>query len=324
MTICKIALKNIKGNLNKYIMYYVSNVIVVSIFFIFANFILNTKVSGSKGSPYEVANILMYLCEFVIIVFTFVFTNYSISNFIKSREKEFGLLSMFGLTKIEIRTYVMFENIVISIVSIITGLFFGMLFSKLFYMAIGAILDTTGDFSHLISSKAVIITIISFFTLFTFVSFIKSFKIKNRNIVELIKGARIAKPVPKFSIFKAVLSILLIIAAYVIALKSGLYIVYTMTPVLIIVIIGTYLLFTQFSVFFTTILKKNKPVYYKGINMISLSQIIYKLKDNAKVMFITSILCGITLASAISVYSLQKFMQNTLQKNCPNDISIVE
>lgn len=74
----------------------------------------------------------MYLCEFVIIIFTFIFSNYSITTFLKSREKEFGLLSMFGLTKTQIRRYVMFENITISIVSIITGLFFGTLFSKLF------------------------------------------------------------------------------------------------------------------------------------------------------------------------------------------------
>ncbi len=97
-----------------------------------------------------------------------------------------------------------------------------------------------------------------------------------------------------------------------------------MIPILIVVIIGTKLLFSQFSVFFTNKLQNNKGVYYKGINLITLSQIIYKLKDNAKVLFITSILSGITLASAISVYSLQKVTLSSLEENCPQDIGIIE
>lgn len=97
-----------------------------------------------------------------------------------------------------------------------------------------------------------------------------------------------------------------------------------MIPILIVVVIGTDFLFSQFSVFFTNRLQNNKRIYYKGINMITLSQIIYKLKDNSKVLFITSILSGITLASAISVYSLQQVSLSTLKENCPQDIGVME
>ncbi len=83
-------------------------------------------------------------------------------------------------------------------------------------------------------------------------------------------------------------------------------------------------MFSQFSVFFTNKLQNNKGIYYKGINLITLSQIIYKLKDNAKVLFITSILSGITLASAISVYSLQRVSLSSMEENCPQDIGIIE
>ncbi|OOO63042.1 FtsX-like permease family protein [Clostridium tepidum] len=327
MTINNIAIKNIKGNLNKYAMYYLSNVIVVTIFFIFANFIYNPGVSSSNISDKTIsdaASRLMYLCEFVIIIFTFIFSNYSITSFLKSREKEFGLLSMFGLTKGQIRQYVMFENVIISIFSIITGLFFGILFSKLFFMAMSVILDLNTEMPFLISSKAIKITILSFFILLNIISFITSRKIKNNNIAELLKGERIPKTTPKFSKFKSALAIILIISGYIVGLFSGTAIIITMIPILIVVIIGTKLLFSQFSVFFTNKLQNNKGIYYKGINLITLSQIIYKLKDNAKVLFITSILSGITLASAISVYSLQKVTLSSLEENCPQDIGIIE
>ncbi len=327
MTINNIVIKNIKGNLNKYAMYYLSNVIVVTIFFIFANFIYNPGVSSGNISDKtisEVASKLMYLCEFVIIIFTFIFSNYSITTFLKSREKEFGLLSMFGLTKTQIRRYVMFENIVISIISIITGIFFGILFSKLFFMALSVILDLNAEIPFLISSKAVKITILSFLVVLNLISFITSFKIKNNNIAELLKGERIPKTTPKFSKIKAILGIVLIISGYVVGIFSGTAIISTMIPILIVVIIGTKLLFSQFSVFFTNKLQNNKGIYYKGINLITLSQIIYKLKDNAKVLFITSILSGITLASAISVYSLQRVSLSSMEENCPQDIGIIE
>ncbi len=140
----------------------------------------------------------------------------------------------------------------------------------------------------------------------------------------MLKGERIPKTTPKFSKFKSALAIILIISGYIVGLFSGTAIIITMIPILIVVIIGTKLLFSQFSVFFTNKLQNNKGIYYKGINLITLSQIIYKLKDNAKVLFITSILSGITLASAISVYSLQKVTLSSLEENCPQDIGIIE
>lgn len=327
MTISKIVIKNIKGNLNKYVMYYLSNVIVVTIFFIFANFIYNPAMSTGSISDNNIGQVsgrLMYLCEFVIIIFTYIFSNYSITSFLKSREKEFGLLSMFGLTKGQIRRYVMLENIIISIASIVTGLFFGMLFSKLFFLAVSSILDLNSEIPFLISGKAVKITVISFFILLNLISFITGFKIKNNNIAKLLKGERIPKETPKFSIVKSILAILLIISGYIAGIMSKTAIIFTMIPILIVVIIGTRFLFSQFSVYFTNKLQNNKRIYYKGINMITLSQIIYKLKDNAKVLFITSILSGITLASAISVYSLQKVTLASLEENCPQDIGVIE
>lgn len=327
MTIANIALKNIKGNLNKYAMYCLSNIIVVVIFFIFANFILNTNLNDVHASSKymgQLAGNLMYACEIVIIIFTLVFTKYSLSNFLKSREKEFGLLSMFGLTKSQIRIYVMFENAIISIVSIIIGIIFGMLFSKIFFMAVTAILNLDTEIPFAISVKSVEVTAVCFFIIFQLISFLTSFKIKNNNIAQLLKGSRIPKEAPKFSVIKAVLSIILILSGYIVGIFSQSAIILTMFPILMVVIIGTYFLFSQFSVYFTNKLQSNKNIYYKGTNLITLSEIIYKLRDNSKVLFITSILSGITIASAIAVYSLQAVTVNIMKENVPQDISIVE
>lgn len=326
MTLSNIVLKNIKGNLNKYVMYYLSNTLVVTIFFIFANFIYNPQVKSVDvmGSMGVMASQTMFLCEIVIVIFTIVFTVYSISSFVKSREKEFGLLSMFGLTKGQIRSYVMFENIIVSTAAIVTGLLLGIIFSKLFFMTVTVILVLDTEIPFVISIKALVITLIVFIILFQGISFIVSYKIKNNNIIELLKGDRIPKPVPKFSKFKAILSIMLIAAGYILAVYSGMAIVFTMFPILFLVVSGTYLLYSQFSVFFTNKLKSNKGVYYKGINIITLSQIIYKLKDNAKILFVASILSAVTLTASVSVYSIQKSIVGSIEQNFPQDFNIVK
>ena len=326
MTLRSIAYKNIKGSLNKYMMYYLSSTLVVMVFFIFANFILNPQVENVEvmGGMGFMASKTMVLCEIIIVLFTIVFTTYSISNFLKSREKEFGLLSLFGLTKGQIRSYVMFENIIVAMASIVTGLVLGIIFSKLFFMAISVILALNEEIPFIISSKAIIITLAVFILLFQGIGFISSYKIKNNNIIELLKGGRIPKEVPKFSKIKAILSVILIVTGYVLAAFSGMAIVNTMLPILILVVSGTYLLYSQFTVFYTDRLQRNKGFYYKGINFITLSQIIYKLKDNAKILFIASILSATTLTASVSVYSVQKSVLANIEQNSPQDFNITQ
>ncbi|MFL0249004.1 ABC transporter permease [Clostridium neuense] len=326
MTLRSIILKNIKGNLNKFIMYYLSNAFVVMVFFIFANFIYSPNIKNVKtmGQMGAIMSNIMLLCEFVIVVFTLVFTNYSISSFLKSREKEFGLLSMFGFTKSEIRKYVMLENLIVSLLSILTGLLLGILFSKLFFMAVSAILALDSELTLTISFKALALTIACFLVLFQGMGFIVSHKIKNNNIIQLLKGARIAKPVPEFSKKKAILSIVLIVAGYLMAAFSYQAIVFTMFPILGLTVWGTYLLYSQFSVYFTNKLQNNKNFFYKGLNMVALSQMIYKLSDNAKILFAVSILSAVTLTSSASVYSFQKAIENDTILNSPHDVSFIE
>jgi putative ABC transport system permease protein len=326
MTLRNIALKNIKGNLEKFVMYYFSNALVVMVFFIFANFLMNPQVKNIKvmGQMGAITTEAMYLCEIVILVFSLVFTNYSISSFLKSREKEFGLLTMFGLTRSQIRSYIMFENLAVAILSIVTGLFCGIIFSKLFFMAVSAILILDAELTLTVSFKAIILTAVCFLILFQGICFISSHKIKNNNIIELLKGAKIAKPVPKFSVKKAIAAIMLIAFGYIMALLSGQAIIITMLPILVVTVAGTYMFYSQFSVYFTNKLQSNKKVFYKGTNMITLSQIIYKLKDNSRILFAVSILSAVTLTASASVYSFQKVVQKNIVVNFPQDISFIE
>lgn len=103
MKISNMAMKNIKGNLYRYIMYYLSNAFAVTIFFIFANFVFHpsmdpNSITGSATAKQGVVS-GMIACQVIIVIFSVLFVGYSTSIFLKSRGKEFGLLSLYGMTK---------------------------------------------------------------------------------------------------------------------------------------------------------------------------------------------------------------------------------
>src|SRR5690554_135812 len=114
MKICNIAAKNLKGNLYRYIMYYLSNVFTISVFYIFANFVFHPNLSDGPLAPSGAGHIGVIngiiACLVIIVIFSVLFVSYANSIFIKSRGKEFGLLSLFGMTGGQIKKYVLIEG----------------------------------------------------------------------------------------------------------------------------------------------------------------------------------------------------------------------
>lgn len=327
MKFYNLAYKNVKGNLYRYIMYYFSNTFSVMLFFIFANFIFHPAVSSlhSSGSTmmYTISKALG-ACEVVIILFSFFFVNYSNSTFIKSRSREFGLLSMFGMTKEQIRKYVAYENIIVSLLSILGGVLLGGLFSKLFFMAVESTLGAGVVIHFMVVPKAVLVTTTSFFILFQLINLLSLRKINSKTIVTQLKATKVPKSVPKFSKLLAILGVVLVATGYELAWFSGVAIIITMFPILILTIVGTYFLFTQFSVALTTKLQQNKEIFYKKTNMVVLSQIIYKLRDNAKVFFLIAILGAVTLTAAGTLYALFDQTQQSVEIKIPEHIAFLE
>lgn len=326
MTIYNLAFKNIKGNLYRYIMYFLSNVFTVTVFFIFANFVFHPYIAegveGSGTMATSAAN-MMIASQFLIVVFTLFFVGYSTTSFIKSRGKEFGLLSLFGMTNGQIRKYVLIENTIISVTSIISGLVVGAIFSKLFLMIMGVLLGENILFQ--VSVKALVITSIVFLVLFETINIFTLIKIKSKDIVEQVKAHRVPKEIPEFSKIKAFIGVSLILVGYYVSwIVTEFQVVVAMLPVIFIVTIGTYFSLTQFSIAITSGLRKNKKVLYNKVNIIALSQMIYKLKDTARVLFLAAMLGAVTLTATETVYSFFAALSDALVKSSTDAISFME
>ena len=201
MGISDLAVSNVKGNLYRYLMYYLSNSFAVTVFFIFSNFIFHPSMSIKNigGHPVAQMGVVngLIASQIIIVIFSILFVGYSTSIFLKSRGKEFGLLSLYGMTRGQIRKYVFIENTMISVLSIVTGIMSGMIFSKLFFMAMGVFLEVSLPLN--ISLKALGLTILIFFILFEAISVLMLFQIRNKEIVQQLKASKIPKTIPSFS-----------------------------------------------------------------------------------------------------------------------------
>lgn len=328
MKLYDIALKNLKGNLYRYIMYYLSNMFTVAVFYIFSSFLFHPKVRREPLAPNATVHAGavngIKICLIIIAIFTVLFVSYATSIFLKSRGKEFGLLSLFGMTSKQIRRYVFIERNIITALSIATGLLMGILFSKLFFMAMEAFMDISLPFY--ISLKALLLTVVLFFLLFEVVNLLSLFQIRSKEIVEQLKMQKIPKEIPKFSKFKSLLGLGLLIIGYVTAwIVDDEFVIRAMIPVVLIVVAGTYFIFTQFSILLANKLTNNKKIFYNRTNMVAFSQMRFKLKDTAKVLFLASVLGAITFTATETIFSFFTEMPKIMGlNNIPQDIAIIQ
>ncbi|WP_374020320.1 FtsX-like permease family protein [Paenibacillus thiaminolyticus] len=318
MTYRQLAINNIKGSWHRYGAYFLSCVFAVMIFFVYASIIYHPEVADGKIQESDYVRQLMIICEVLIMVFSFFFILYSSSAFLKSRQKELGLLSLFGSTKGQLRMLVFYENMLISILAIVVGIGSGMVLLKLFLMAMSRLLQVDAPLSFYISPSAIGLTSIGYLLLFAFITLFSLRHVSRVEIIHLIRADKEPKSPPKFSWFLVLLSVLTLGSGYGLAFVTDLKLfILSAMPIIGLTVLGTYFLFTQLSVAVIRALQKNKRFYYRGTNLLNVSQAAFKMRDNARVLFNVSILCAVVLTATATVYAFDQGMRISVRLNNP-------
>lgn len=322
MTFSALALKTICGNWHRYTAYYLSSAFTVMIFFIYAAFIYHPDVVN--GETLESVRKALIMCEYVIVIFSFFFTLYSNAAFLRARQQEFGLLSLFGMTRPQLNRLIVYETTLISLLAIGTGIGAGLAVTKLFFVSMAALLGLAEPMPYVIAPKALWVTGAGFFLLFEMLVVLSLLKTGRSQIVHLLKAAKKPKAFPVYSKWLVALAVLSLTAGYGLAWLSGMMISLTMLPILLLVVLGTYFLFTQGSVALLRTLKKKRRLYYRDTHLLTLSQLVFKLKDNARVLFIVAVLSAVVLTASGAFYTFYEGMLSSIVKGTPHAISFSE
>ncbi|PLT29994.1 FtsX-like permease family protein [Peribacillus deserti] len=322
MTFLQFALNNVKRNARSYTAYLLSSSFSVMIFFSFAMFIFHPDIK--EGYIVQTAQSGMLVAEYIIFFFSFFFIFYSISTFLKMRNKEFGILMIHGMSKRQLNGLIFTENVLIGLFSIMIGMGVGLIFGKLFFMLSGYVMGIP-SLSMYLPWKAMILTILAFMIMFVIVSFTTVFFVKTSEVIGLLKGNQKPKPEPKSSLPLSLLATVLIGAGYYISsIATMRTVAIFMIPVAILVIAGTFFLFSQLSVYVLKMLKKNTALYYKRTNMITLSALVYRMKDNARMFFGVTIVTTVAFCAVGTVVSFTGTKKSEVTNSFPFAFQLTE
>lgn len=297
---------NVTRNKRLYLGHFLSSTFAVMILFTFELLAFHPNFTGNLVSTSETMSSLstkgFKIAQYLIIFFSFFFILYSITMFLKTRKKEFGILLLHGMSNAQLKKLIFMENMLIGCSAIIVGIGLGLVFGKLILLISGSLFLLKGGLPFHFPTKAILVTSLMFFILFILVSFFTVRIMKVSQLIELMKSEEKPKAEPKSSKWLAFFSILCICIGYAsafyldIALKKGIEI-YVLLLCVFLTVLGTYFLFTQLSFYVIKILKNRQYTFFKKTNMLMISELTYRMTDNARTIFLVSVLSAVAFTS---------------------------
>lgn len=296
MNLFDIAVRNIKKNLSNYFLYFISMVCSIMIFYTLKSIQYNKQIMDLSNLNEKIENAFSSM-SIVIALFAFVFIWYSNIFFIGKRKKEIALYCLMGVKKKQAARMLFYENLVMGFMALIAGLLFGIMFSKLFSMILVSLMELDIKVAITIPLEAIISTIGVFLGLFVFTSLHGYMIIYKYQLIDLFKSESKAQKQPKVSLILTLISIFLIGSGYFRAAHFKYNGLKGILIILILTITGTYLLFSSLIVYTSRFVKKKKSIFFKGINIITFSHLIFRSKSNSRLLATIAILSACTITS---------------------------
>jgi len=311
----RLALTNIKKNGKVYIPYLLTSAFTVMMFYLIYSLSVNSGVLKMDAGA-QTMSMILGLGVYVVIIFSVIFLFYINSFIIKRRKKEVALYNILGMEKKHVMIMMFCETIVTTLISLAGGILLGVLFSKLMFLLLVKLVGFSTAISIGISTDAIVKTILIYTPIFMVSYLFNVIQIKLANPIELLRGGQTGEKEPKTKWLLTIIGVLTLGGGYFIAqtIEDPATAILLFFIAVILVIIGTYCLFTAGSIAILKMLKANKHFYYQTKHFTSVSQLIYRMKQNAVGLASICILCTCILVMLSSTVSLYSGVQDTANK----------
>ena len=319
----KLAWRNIKSNRQLYVPYIFSSIISIAMFHMMSSLLTNDFVQGRSAT----LPTLFGMGTVVIAIFSVIFIFYTNSFLMKRRKKELGLYNILGLEKKHISRVLAMESIIVGGSSIFAGITIGLLLGQLMFMFLNFLLQLPVSMEYSVSWESAGLTVVLFFIIYLFALIYNSAQVRFSNPIHLLKGGNKGEKEPKSSPILFTIGLISLIAGYWISLtiQDPIGAITQFFLAVLLVIIGTYLLFTAGSIIVLKALKKNKGFYYRPGPFISISGMLYRMKQHAVGLANISILSVMVIIAVSTTVTLFVGTEETLTNRFPeeNNISIM-
>ena len=278
---CRLAVTNLKNNKQFYIPYLLMGILSVMMFYCMRA-MQGSQALGEMRGGAEVALILL-LGLVVVGICACIFLFYTNSFVMKRRKKELGIYNILGMEKKHIAKVMVWESRLLYVISVGGGLLFGILFNKLLTMFLYKLVGFSESIPFYISWSGCLQTLVFFAVMYLLILVYNCLQVKLANPIALLHSANAGEKEPKSKWLLGILGAACMVGGYWLALtiQSAVEAITFFFVAVVLVIIGTYALFSVISILVLKALKKNKKYYYQTRHFTSVSGMIYRMKQNA-------------------------------------------
>ena len=319
----RLAKQNIRNNKSTYIPYMITCIFCIAMIYMM-EFLRDCPTLDQAVRQAAEVRMIVFTGEIVVEIFCIIFLIYSNSFLMKRRQKEIGLYNILGLERNHIGIVMFLETIITSIGSLAGGIAAGIIGSKLALLLLLKLLHIPSVLGFYISVKGIFTCLFMFGIVFLMILFLNLAKIHLSRPVELLRGNNTGEKEPAAKWLMALIGFICLGAGYYLAVttESPIKAITIFLLAVILVMAGTYLLFTAGSIVILKFLRRRKSFYYRTGNFISISGMLYRMKQNAIGLASICILStGVLLMISMTV-SIYFGMNDIMLNRYPYDVDM--
>ena len=318
----RLALSNLIKNRKLYYPYTLATILVIAITYIFTSLTLNSHLDDLPRA--DAIKTVLGLGLGIVALSSGIIVLYANSFVMKNRSKELGLYSVLGLEKRHLFSMILKETMIMGFVTLLLGIGVGALFDKLIYAFLQRLI---GESTGLVSTFQVMtipIVLVIFACIFSFLVLVNGFRLLRLNPLQLTKDGLKGEKKGRFLVIQTFLGLGAMGYGDYLALSVQNPVIAIMSFFLavLLVILGTYLLFNAGTTVVLQLLKKKKSYYYKPNNMISISNLVFRMKKNAVGLATIAILSSMVLVTLVGAASIYAGKKDYLMSAAPHDYSV--
>ncbi len=316
----RLAWNGMKNNKRLFVPYILAAAGTAAVFYIM--FFLSTGGIPDDMRGAASAETALGLGVFVIVIFSLIFLFYCNGFLVRRRYREFGLYSVLGMNRRNISRVLAWETLFTAAFSILGGVFLGVLFSKLAELGFVRAVGGEPDYVLRISVSALLYMLLYFGGIFLLIYISSLIKLHRSTAIDLVGSESRGEKPPRVNPVLGIAGIVILIAAYYLSLsiEDPISAFTTFFIAVVMVILGTYLVFISGSVLLCRLLQKNKSYYYKPQHFVSVSSMAYRMKRNGAGLASICILATMVLVMVTSTSCMYFGTENTLRSRYPRDV----
>ena len=317
------AITNLRKNHSLYLPYALATVLVTVVLYITHALSAMPELATLNGGA-QMAKTLQFGVIIVQIV-SLVIILYANAFVMKNRSKEFGLYGILGLDRKNIQLLSLIELVIFAFVSVTIGIILGMIFHRVSFALLLGLIQYSIGIEYSLQIGSVFYVYFTLAVIFVLVFFINATRLYMSRPLELLKEKKKGEKQGRFVAVRAIVGFVMLGTAYTMsqAIESPVKALLYFFLAVLLVVIATYILFDAGSIALLALLQKNKKLFYKPTNFISISNLKFRMRKNAAGLASVCVLSTMVLVTLATTVALQKGTTEKLDQNYPTAYSAI-